>query len=71
MNKLATREHSARTTAARLAIIRAQQVLAAKDVPIIPYMQLAMVAVSRNNVHGIPRTLDPAYLMRFWVISKS
>jgi len=55
----------------RLATIRAAQLLAAKDVPIIPYMQLAMIAVSRNNVHGIPKTLDAAYLMRFSVISKS
>jgi peptide/nickel transport system substrate-binding protein len=71
MNRLITKEHSARTTAVRLATVRAEQLLAAKDVPIIPYMQLSMVAVSRNNVHGIAKTLDAAYLMRFSVISKS
>jgi hypothetical protein len=30
-----------------------------------------MIAAGRSNVHGIPSTLDPAVLMRFWKISKS
>jgi hypothetical protein len=30
-----------------------------------------MVAVARDNVHGIDETLDPTYIMRFWLISKS
>jgi hypothetical protein len=29
-----------------------------------------MIAVSRNNVKGIDSTLDAAFLMRFWLISK-
>jgi hypothetical protein len=29
-----------------------------------------MVAVSRSNVKGIPKTLDPTFIMRFWLISK-
>ena len=45
--------------------------LAAKDVPIIPYWQGKMIAVSRSNVKGIDRTLDAAFNMRFWLISKS
>jgi peptide/nickel transport system substrate-binding protein len=71
MTALINKEHAARTTAARLAAIRAAQVLAAKDVPIIPYMQLAMVVVSHNYVRGVPKTLDAAYQMRFWILSKS
>ena len=30
-----------------------------------------MIAVGRNNVRGIPSTLDPTVLMRFWKLSKS
>jgi hypothetical protein len=29
-----------------------------------------MVAVSRKNVQGIGSTLDAAFYMRFWLISK-
>jgi peptide/nickel transport system substrate-binding protein len=45
--------------------------LAAKDVPIIPYFQQAMLAVGRSNIHGIQQTLDPTYIMRFWTLTKS
>jgi peptide/nickel transport system substrate-binding protein len=52
-------------------VLRQAQVLAAKEVPIVPYWQGKMVAVSRSNVTGIDRTLDAAFNMRFWLISKS
>jgi peptide/nickel transport system substrate-binding protein len=45
-------------------------VLAAKEVPIIPYWQQKMIAVSKSNVKGIDSTLDAAFQMRFWLISK-
>jgi peptide/nickel transport system substrate-binding protein len=70
MNRLIKAEYAARTTPARLAVIRAAQVQAAKEVPIIPYWQGKMVAVSRSNVKGIERTLDASFNMRFWLISK-
>jgi peptide/nickel transport system substrate-binding protein len=71
MNKIIKAEYAARSTSARLAAIKAAQVLSAKDVPIIPVWQGKMIAVSRNNVTGIDRTLDAAFNMRFWLISKS
>jgi peptide/nickel transport system substrate-binding protein len=71
MEALIKKEHSATTTAKRLAVLRQEQILAAKDVPIIPVWQGKMVAVGRTNVHGIPGTLDPAVIMRFWKLSKS
>jgi peptide/nickel transport system substrate-binding protein len=71
MEALIKKEVGAKTTAQRLAFIRQAQVLAAKDVPIIPVWQARMVAVGRNNVLGIPGTLDPAVIMRFWKLSKS
>ena len=52
MNRLIKAEYAARTTPARLAVIRAAQVQAAKEVPIIPYWQGKMIAVSRSNVTG-------------------
>ena len=71
MNALAVKEQGAKTTAARLAIVKQMQVLAAQDVPIIPYWQGSMIAVSRNNVQGIDKTLDPTFTMRFNLLSKS
>jgi peptide/nickel transport system substrate-binding protein len=70
MNALIKREYAARTTPRRLAVIRQAQVLAAKEVPIIPYWQGKMVAVARSNVKGIDQTLDAAFNMRFWLLSK-
>ena len=71
MNALIKREYGAKSTPARLAVLRPAQVLAAKDVPIIPYWQGKMIAVSRSNVKGIDGTLDAAFNMRYWLISKS
>ncbi|HLW18206.1 MAG TPA: ABC transporter substrate-binding protein, partial [Actinomycetota bacterium] len=71
MDSILTREQGAKTTAARLGFVQQAQTLAAKDAPIIPYWQGAMLAVGRSNIHGIQATLDPTYLMRFWELSKS
>jgi peptide/nickel transport system substrate-binding protein len=71
MTALINKETGAKSTAARLAVIRQAQLLAARDVPIIPYWQGKMIALGRSNVHGIQRTLDPTFIMRFWLISKS
>jgi len=30
-----------------------------------------MIAVGRSNIQGISSTLDPAFYMRFWLLSKS
>ena len=71
MDSLLTKEQGAKTTSARLGFVQQAQALAAKDAPIIPYWQGAMLAVGRANIHGIQATLDPTYLMRFWELSKS
>jgi peptide/nickel transport system substrate-binding protein len=71
MNKLALKEEGAKSTKARIKILEQEQMLAAKDVPIIPYWQNHMVAVARKNVSGVTSTLDPTYIMRFWLLSKS
>jgi peptide/nickel transport system substrate-binding protein len=71
MDSILTKEQGAKTTAARLGFVQQAQTLAAKDVPMIPYWQGAMLAVGRSNISGIQSTLDPTYLMRFWTLSKS
>ena len=30
-----------------------------------------MIAAGRSNVRGIPSTLDAAFIMRFWKLSKA
>jgi peptide/nickel transport system substrate-binding protein len=71
MEALIKKELASKTLAQRLAVIRQIQLLAARDVPIVPYWQQAMLAVGRNNVRGIPATLDPTVILRFWQLSKS
>jgi peptide/nickel transport system substrate-binding protein len=71
MDALLNKEKAASVPAQRYALLRQIQALAAKDVPIIPYWQGKMVAVGRSNVKGITSTLDAAYQMRFWLLSKS
>lgn len=71
MNRILSKEKAARTTAARMKYVREAQMLAARDVPIIPYFQQAMVVVARDDVHGIDKTLDTSFLMRFWLLGKS
>jgi peptide/nickel transport system substrate-binding protein len=71
MTKLIAQERGAKTTAVRIKALASMQTLAAKQLPTIPYWQGNMIAVSKNNVHGIDGTLDAAFYMRFWEISKS
>jgi peptide/nickel transport system substrate-binding protein len=71
MEALIKAELSAESDAARNRILRQIQALAARDAPIVPVWQGKMIAVARNNVRGIPGTLDPAVWMRFWNLSKS
>ncbi len=71
MDSLLKKEQGTKDESAREDLIKQAQMLSAKDVPIIPYWQGAMVAVSRDNVNGIDETLDPTFIMRFWLISKS
>jgi len=71
MNALLNKMAAAPTPAKRLAALRQIQTLAANDAPIIPYWQADMIAAGRSNVRGIPGTLDAAFIMRFWTISKT
>jgi len=71
MDALLNKEQGTKSLKKRLAIVKQAEALAAKDVPIVPYWQGSMIAVSRNYVKGIDKTLDPTFIMRFWLISKT
>ncbi len=71
MDALLKKEQGSKSATQRLKIVKQAQVLAANDVPIIPYWQGKMIAVGRSNVHGIDSTLDPTFIFRFWLVSKS
>jgi peptide/nickel transport system substrate-binding protein len=71
MDSLLTRAQAIEATASRTGVLEQAQTLAAKDAPIIPYWQGSMIAVSRTNVQGVDQTLDPTFILRFWLISKS
>ena len=71
MNALLKKERAVSTTAKRLAVLAQIQSLAAKDLPTIPYWQGNMIAVSKSSIHGVDGTLDAAFYMRFWQLSKS
>lgn len=71
MNALIKAELAAKSESVRNGILRQIQALAARDASIIPVWQGKMIAVSRSNVGGIPGTLDPTVIMRFWKLSKS
>jgi peptide/nickel transport system substrate-binding protein len=70
MDAVLKKEQAAKTGTERLLQIRQAQVIAATDVPIIPYWQGSMIAVAKKGVKGVDRTLDPSFVMRFWLISK-
>jgi peptide/nickel transport system substrate-binding protein len=71
MDSLLTREQGTESGSVRNGIVEQAQTLAAKDAPIIPYWQGSMIAVAQKNVDGIDQTLDPTFILRFWLISKS
>lgn len=56
--------------AARTKIIEAIQTQVAQDIPTLPLLQGAQVAVSGKNVQGTKNTLDPAFKFRLAVLSK-
>ena len=47
------------------------QKLAAADAPTVPVWHGKQIAAVRDGVTGVEDTFDPAYIFRFWLISKS
>jgi len=47
------------------------QEITAEEAPIIPIWQGTQLAIVRDGVTGVEDTLDPTYIFRYWLISKS
>ncbi|MGH7160549.1 MAG: hypothetical protein ACREFS_10785, partial [Acetobacteraceae bacterium] len=71
MDAVLAKEEAAQNTEDRMKYVEDAQTIAAADVPIIPYWQGAMIAAARTYVQGLQETLDPSFIMRFWLLSKS
>lgn len=46
------------------------QDIQAEDVPVIPLWEGKQVAAVREGVEGVEKTFDPAFLFRFWLVTK-
>ena len=71
LDRLMAKEQDTKSLSKRIKLIKQVQAIAAKDAPIIPYWQAPMIAVSRTDVKGIDKTLDPTFILRFYMVSKS
>ncbi|MGA7206966.1 MAG: ABC transporter substrate-binding protein [Specibacter sp.] len=64
------KQRSTTDPAARTKLIEDIQAAVAKDVPTLPLLQGAQVAVSGKNVSGVKDTLDASFKFRLGVLSK-
>jgi peptide/nickel transport system substrate-binding protein len=70
VDKLLAEEKATTATATRQKAFTEIQKIAAADAPTIPIWQGGQVAAVRDNIQGVEETFDPAFLFRFWVITK-
>jgi peptide/nickel transport system substrate-binding protein len=70
MNKLLAQEKASDDPTVREKAFGQIQTIGAEDVPTIPIWQADQVAAVRDGVHGVEETFDPAFIFRFWLISK-
>ena len=70
VDKLLAQERASSDTTVRQKAFEQIQTQAAADAPTIPIWQGGQVAAVRDNIHGVEQTFDPAFLFRFWVVTK-
>jgi peptide/nickel transport system substrate-binding protein len=70
VDKLLAEERGSTDDAVRRKAFEQIQTLVAPDAPTIPVWQGGQIAAVRDNIHGVEETFDPAFLFRFWLISK-
>jgi peptide/nickel transport system substrate-binding protein len=68
---LLTQEETQSGSARADAIAKIQKILATGTMPYLPLLSGYQVAVTRTNISGVQETLDPTYLFRMWLLSKS
>ncbi len=71
VNKLVTEEQGTDDQAQREEIFGQLQDIAATDVPMIPSWVGKNVGVYGADMEGVEDTLDPAFIFRFWLVSKN
>lgn len=71
MTKLLKSESTDGDKASRMATIKTIQEQLAEQVPTLPLLMGSQVAVGRDNVSGLDKTLDAAFKFRFTSLSKS
>jgi peptide/nickel transport system substrate-binding protein len=68
---LLTKEETQTGQARADAFAQIQMKLATGTMPYLPLLSGYQVAVTGTNISGVQETLDPTYLFRMWLISKS
>ncbi len=71
VNDLVAQEQSESDPSARAETFSKLQDIAAEDVPFVPSWVGKNIAVYGAGVKGVEDTLDPAYIFRFWLLSKN
>ena len=70
VNALLDEEIATDDAAAREEAFGKVQDIQAEDVPVIPLWEGKQVAAVREGVEGVEKTFDPAFLFRFWLVTK-
>lgn len=68
---LLTQEETKSGQARAQAFAKIQMKLATGTMPYLPLLSGYQVAVTGTNISGVQETLDPTYLFRMWLLSKS
>jgi peptide/nickel transport system substrate-binding protein len=71
VNELVAAEQASSDPAERQQIFEELQTIVAEDVPLIPTWVGKNVAVAGPGMSGVEETLDPSFIFRYWVVSKS
>ena len=70
VNSLLDEEVATEEASAREEAFGKIQDIQAEDAPIIPLWEGKQVAAVRDGVEGVQETFDPAFLFRFWLVTK-
>ena len=71
VDELIAKQRASEDQGERMKAFKEIQRLTAEDVPIIPVFQAKQIAVIRDHITGIEKTLDPSYVFRYWHIGKT
>lgn len=71
VDSLIQRERASTNQSERNRIFAQIQRIGAEEVPTIPIWQGKQIAVTRTGITGVKETLDPTYVLRYWMIGKS